>query len=132
MTHIVRYQTATDSAPRVAIRDTPGRLRPLKAPSLGSLLARPAAAIREAVEAATHEPLTDEQPVPLPPADGRMEIWAAGVTYRRSREARLEESGGADFYQRVYEADRPELFFKSVPWRVVTDASRSPSGATQR
>jgi 2-dehydro-3-deoxy-D-arabinonate dehydratase len=57
----------------------------------------------------------------LPPADGRMEVWAAGVTYHRSREARLEESGGADFYQKVYEADRPEVFFKSVPWRVVTD-----------
>ena len=43
-----------------------------------------------------------------------------GVTYSRSREARLEESGGADFYHRVYDADRPELFFKSVPWRVIT------------
>jgi 2-dehydro-3-deoxy-D-arabinonate dehydratase len=49
------------------------------------------------------------------------EVWAAGVTYLRSRDARMEESknsGGADFYQKVYEAERPELFFKSLPHRV--------------
>jgi 2-dehydro-3-deoxy-D-arabinonate dehydratase len=57
----------------------------------------------------------------LPPV-GNQEVWAAGVTYLRSREARKDESkesGAADFYQRVYEADRPELFFKSMPYRVV-------------
>ncbi|MCY3023553.1 MAG: fumarylacetoacetate hydrolase family protein [Planctomycetota bacterium] len=57
----------------------------------------------------------------LPPI-GRQEVWAAGVTYYRSREARMEEakaSGGGDFYARVYEADRPELFFKATPHRVV-------------
>jgi len=50
------------------------------------------------------------------------EVWAAGVTYLRSREARMEESkqsGGADFYQKVYDANRPELFFKALPHRVV-------------
>lgn len=50
------------------------------------------------------------------------EVWAAGVTYFRSRNARMEESkdaGGGDFYDRVYEADRPELFFKATPHRVV-------------
>jgi 2-dehydro-3-deoxy-D-arabinonate dehydratase len=49
------------------------------------------------------------------------EIWAAGVTYLRSRTARMEESkvaGGGSFYDRVYEADRPELFFKATPHRV--------------
>jgi 2-dehydro-3-deoxy-D-arabinonate dehydratase len=48
------------------------------------------------------------------------EIWAAGVTYQRSREARMEESeesGAADFYAKVYEAERPELFFKSAASR---------------
>lgn len=53
---------------------------------------------------------------------GSQEVWAAGVTYLRSREARMEESksaGGGDFYDRVYSADRPELFFKSVAHRVV-------------
>lgn len=50
------------------------------------------------------------------------EVWAAGVTYLRSRDARMEESkdaGGGSFYDRVYDADRPELFFKSVAHRVV-------------
>lgn len=50
------------------------------------------------------------------------EVWAAGVTYLRSRDARMEESkesGGATFYDKVYEADRPELFFKSLAHRVV-------------
>ncbi|WP_028936107.1 fumarylacetoacetate hydrolase family protein [Pseudonocardia spinosispora] len=57
----------------------------------------------------------------LPPVDGRSEVWAAGVTYRRSREARVEESTERSVYERVYDADRPELFLKAVPWRVVTD-----------
>jgi 2-dehydro-3-deoxy-D-arabinonate dehydratase len=51
----------------------------------------------------------------------RQEVWAAGVTYFRSRTARMEESkaaGGGDFYDRVYAADRPELFFKASPRRV--------------
>ncbi|RPI22720.1 MAG: 2-hydroxyhepta-2,4-diene-1,7-dioate isomerase [Acidobacteria bacterium] len=58
----------------------------------------------------------------LPPIDGQ-EVWAAGVTYFRSRTARMEESsqaGGQSFYDRVYEADRPELFFKSTAHRTVT------------
>ncbi len=49
----------------------------------------------------------------------RQEVWAAGVTYMRSREARMEESpGGGSFYDKVYTAARPELFFKSTPNRV--------------
>lgn len=57
----------------------------------------------------------------LPPISSQ-EVWASGVTYMRSREARMEESkdaGGGDFYARVYEAARPELFFKSPAYRVV-------------
>jgi 2-dehydro-3-deoxy-D-arabinonate dehydratase len=46
-------------------------------------------------------------------------VWAAGVTYVRSREARMEESVTADIYARVYEAERPELFFKSTADRAV-------------
>lgn len=52
----------------------------------------------------------------------KQEVWASGVTYLRSREARMEEAkaaGGGDFYARVYEAPRPELFFKSAPHRTV-------------
>jgi 2-dehydro-3-deoxy-D-arabinonate dehydratase len=51
---------------------------------------------------------------------GAQEVWAAGVTYARSRTARVEESkaaGGGDFYDRVYDAARPELFFKAPGWR---------------
>jgi 2-dehydro-3-deoxy-D-arabinonate dehydratase len=57
----------------------------------------------------------------LPPID-RQEVWAAGVTYLRSRDARMEEakeSGGDTFYDKVYEAERPELFFKATAQRVV-------------
>jgi 2-dehydro-3-deoxy-D-arabinonate dehydratase len=53
------------------------------------------------------------------PIDPHQEVWAAGVTYLRSRNARRVESTVADMYDRVYEAARPELFFKSVGWRVV-------------
>ena len=56
-----------------------------------------------------------------PPIDGLTEVWASGVTYRRSSEARQEESAAADVYARVYEAERPELFFKSPAWRVCAD-----------
>ena len=57
----------------------------------------------------------------LPPIQSQ-EVWAAGVTYLRSRDARIEESkdaGGGSFYDRVYDADRPEIFFKASPHRVV-------------
>lgn len=47
------------------------------------------------------------------------EVWAAGVTYSRSRDARMEESGDPDHYDRVYDADRPELFAKAAPGRAV-------------
>ncbi|BCS35765.1 2-hydroxyhepta-2,4-diene-1,7-dioate isomerase [Luteitalea sp. TBR-22] len=53
---------------------------------------------------------------------GSQEVWAAGVTYFRSRDARMDESresGGATFYDRVYEAPRPEMFFKATAPRVV-------------
>jgi 2-dehydro-3-deoxy-D-arabinonate dehydratase len=57
----------------------------------------------------------------LPPV-ANQEVWAAGVTYYRSRDARMEESkaaGGGSFYDRLYRAERPELFFKATPNRVV-------------
>jgi 2-dehydro-3-deoxy-D-arabinonate dehydratase len=69
-----------------------------------------------------------KKPVDAPPPQDLLapiasqEVWAAGVTYFRSRDARMEESktaGGGDFYDRVYHATRPELFFKATPHRVV-------------
>ncbi|MEY4739603.1 MAG: hypothetical protein RLZZ05_987, partial [Bacteroidota bacterium] len=74
-----------------------------------------------AAYAITHEPIAStidgkqlEAPI------GSQEIWAAGVTYLRSKEARMDEakeSGAADFYAKVYDAKRPELFFKSTAAR---------------
>jgi 2-dehydro-3-deoxy-D-arabinonate dehydratase len=55
----------------------------------------------------------------LAPVDGLIEVWAAGVTYQRSEEARMEESGTPDLYSMVYRADRPEIFLKATPRRVV-------------
>jgi 2-dehydro-3-deoxy-D-arabinonate dehydratase len=87
--------------------------------SLADLLATPdcAAAIGQLVPAAAPaQPLDTVQW--LPPID-RQEVWAAGVTYKRSRAARMEESvAAASVYDRVYEADRPELFLKATPHRV--------------
>jgi 2-dehydro-3-deoxy-D-arabinonate dehydratase len=69
------------------------------------------------------------KPTPAAPAPEALrapirsqEVWAAGVTYQRSKAARMVESreaGGGNFYDRVYEAERPELFFKATPHRVV-------------
>jgi 2-dehydro-3-deoxy-D-arabinonate dehydratase len=77
----------------------------------------PAARVRELAEgASTRLKLADVEL--LAPID-RQEVWAAGVTYRRSQVARMEESrGAASFYDLVYAADRPELFFKATPHRV--------------
>ncbi|MCW5911332.1 MAG: fumarylacetoacetate hydrolase family protein [Cyclobacteriaceae bacterium] len=72
----------------------------------------------QAVSAEQAQQLTAHAVAPI----GTQEVWAAGVTYLRSRDARMEESkesGAADVYQKVYEASRPELFFKALPTRVV-------------
>lgn len=84
--------------------------------TLADLLARPLPEIVDAVTSAV--PTGGRSTRPLPPVDPAGEVWAAGVTYRRSREARGEEAHDADIYDRVYDAARPELFFKSVGWRV--------------
>ncbi len=74
----------------------------------------------------TFKPLAQEEAswlttgAALPPI-GSQEVWAAGVTYLKSRDARMEESqgsGAASLYDRVYDAERPELFFKATPQRV--------------
>lgn len=83
---------------------------------LGSLLALGIADALRTLDAAH---LASEAPVELlAPVDDRTEVWAAGVTYQISKEARMEESSEADIYDRVYDAERPELFFKAIGWRV--------------
>jgi 2-dehydro-3-deoxy-D-arabinonate dehydratase len=104
-----------------------GRFYILNASSFGELITREDLRghldqlIREA------KPATAPTPQDLLPPIGGQEVWAAGVTYYRSRNARMEESksaGGGDFYDRVYHATRPELFFKSAPHRVVGPAGK--------
>jgi 2-dehydro-3-deoxy-D-arabinonate dehydratase len=95
----------------------------LSDPPLASLLRLPLDRIREHVATDRSEPL------PWPPPDwrslkpiDRQEVWAAGVTYQRSRDARIEESReSGDIYTRVYGSERPELFFKATPDRTVGD-----------
>jgi 2-dehydro-3-deoxy-D-arabinonate dehydratase len=120
VSHVVRYER--DAQTRVGVL-VAGQVRPV--PGIGSmaeLLGRDLAAARRAVESAAGEPAVPVHEVRLlPPVDGLTEVWASGVTYERSMDARVEESQTQDIYSRVYAADRPELFFKSVAWRVVTD-----------
>jgi 2-dehydro-3-deoxy-D-arabinonate dehydratase len=85
--------------------------------SVAELLRLSAAELRNVVERSTTTS-GNRAPTPLAPIDGETEVWAAGVTYRRSEEARVEESGTPDIYTRVYSAERPELFFKATPRRV--------------
>jgi 2-dehydro-3-deoxy-D-arabinonate dehydratase len=101
------------------------RLHPLDLPragvaSLAELLAAPDPTAL-ANRALGPDALSPADVMLLPPVDAQ-EVWAAGVTYLRSKTAREEEAaaaGGGSFYDRVYTAPRPELFFKATPARVV-------------
>src|SRR6185312_15015300 len=95
--------------------------RPVEASSLAALLELPAERLRAVLESAASAAPTIRDARLLPPIDGLTEVWASGVTYRRSSEARQEESQVADVYARVYAAQRPELFLKSTAWRVCGD-----------
>jgi 2-dehydro-3-deoxy-D-arabinonate dehydratase len=89
------------------------------APALADLLGLPLGRIREICAHPGGPAVAGDRAELLAPVDGRTEVWAAGVTYERSRTARMAESeNSADIYDRVYAADRPELFFKSAAWRV--------------
>ncbi|MBM3655617.1 MAG: fumarylacetoacetate hydrolase [Actinobacteria bacterium] len=72
--------------------------------------------LKKVYESATSKEMNGELSAPVAVDT---EIWGAGVTYQRSRDARKEESGIPDVYQLVYEADRPELFFKATARRTV-------------
>ena len=95
--------------------------RLLSVNSIATLLTLPAAKIRTMLVEALAYGETCKIARLLPPIDQLTEVWASGVTYKRSRAAREEESDHADVYSRVYDAERPELFFKSVAWRVTGD-----------
>jgi 2-dehydro-3-deoxy-D-arabinonate dehydratase len=97
----------------------PARLLPADV-SLDHLLGgaddTPGASLAAALDAATEDEVPAGSRV-LAPVDGQ-EVWASGVTFERSREARNEEAGPVDIYDKVYEAHRPELFCKATPARV--------------
>lgn len=98
--------------------------QPVEAPlpgGLAELLAMPREEARAVVERALEDGAAPaDGAAVLAPVD-RQEVWAAGVTYRRSRDGRAEESGHAAMYDLVYDAERPEVFFKATPERVVAD-----------
>jgi 2-dehydro-3-deoxy-D-arabinonate dehydratase len=110
--YLSRHQTA--AGPRWALE---GRYVPAEF-TLERLLELPTAGVRGFLEDLDSEGPA-EDPL-LPPVEPGHEVWASGVTYLRSREAReLESTDDADAYERVYDAERPELFFKALGWRVV-------------
>lgn len=119
---IVRYVTA-DSEPRAGIVEELGGpvTDVVGVTSLADLLGHTADEIRALVDASSGRAAVEGPVRLLPPIDGRTEVWASGVTYLRSRDARVEESTEKSVYEKVYDAERPELFFKSVSWRVLTD-----------
>ena len=85
--------------------------------SLDELLAPGGRTLVEVLAAPAGDPVPADASV-LSPV-GSQEVWAAGVTYARSRDARMEESEDPDHYDRVYDAERPELFLKAAPGRAV-------------
>jgi 2-dehydro-3-deoxy-D-arabinonate dehydratase len=117
MSEIIRFTLPAIGRTAVGVRDD-DRIYPVAA-TMSELLRVPLAEIRQRCEQPAAEPVALESVAALPPLDGRGEVWAAGVTYQSSRLARMEESAAsADVYARVYDAARPELFYKSAAWRV--------------
>ena len=116
--NIAKYQT--DTAPGVGIVQNES-LTPLvltdRYPTLQSILSS-TNPIKTVQTLDRTDPIELSTVTLLPPIDDQ-EVWAAGVTYKKSQTARMEESeASASCYDKVYDADRPELFFKAVPMRV--------------
>ena len=117
--YLIRYSTSRSPEPQVGVLDD-HRLGALPFPDMAAVLRLPLGELRDTVSRVDFVDRPDDLKL-LAPIDGRTEVWASGVTYLRSREARIEESTQQSVYELVYEADRPELFFKAPAWRVVTD-----------
>ncbi len=116
---IIRYQTFNEGAVSGLLDHGQliGHSQPFGA--LGKLLGLRANELREQIEGIVRSGSVNAPPAKLlAPIDGETEVWAAGVTYKQSEQARKEESGTPDIYAKVYTAQRPELFFKATPRRV--------------
>lgn len=118
---IVRYADRADRSIRVGVRTPDGVAALDGVGGVAELLRHPVEEIRRLLAERQGETVPASRLLLLPPIDGDTEVWASGVTYERSKSARVEESTEKSVYERVYEAERPELFFKAVSWRVVTD-----------
>jgi len=117
--HILRFREPDSAAVRVGILTDDAVIALDDVPSLGWLWSLPSEQLRDTLDSARGPRVDPASVTILAPVDGRTEVWACGVTYEISRQARREESEhAADVYQRVYDAQRPELFFKSAAWRV--------------
>ncbi|MEZ4861358.1 MAG: fumarylacetoacetate hydrolase family protein [Caldilineaceae bacterium] len=86
--------------------------------TLAALLALPQAAMTTLLSSLSAGQPVGQAPL-LTPVEPNQEVWGSGVTYLRSRDARKAESTVADVYQKVYDAERPEIFFKQLGWRTV-------------
>lgn len=118
---LIRYARGSDDQPKLAVKRDGELYAVDEVDRVADLLRLRAQEFRSLLTSADRHLLRGEQMTFLPPVDGDMEVWASGVTYEMSRDARVEESTSADVYEAVYGAERPELFFKSAGWRVVTD-----------
>ena len=115
MSHLAVIQT--QSNPYHLVKEINGKYFEIeKIKSLSDALSLHMADFRKAYEAAGSSEVKGKL---VAPVAVDTEVWGAGVTYQRSRDARKEESGIPDVYQLVYEADRPELFFKATARRTV-------------
>ncbi|MBC2935152.1 fumarylacetoacetate hydrolase family protein [Nocardioides sp. zg-1228] len=121
--HLIRYAERATWRERVGVLVDDDVLPLPDVSGFAELLRRPVAEIQSLVtRPPAGEACSRDDVLLLPPVDGRMEVWAAGVTYERSMDARIEETTASqDVYARVYDAERPELFFKAPGWRTVTD-----------
>ncbi len=117
--HLVRYDGG--DGPRVGVRQEDWITPVTGVRSMAELLAMQTDELRSTVESAAGQPVPVASVRQLVPLDGRAELWCAGVTYARSRGARMEESSEQSVYDKVYSAERPELFPKATAWRLVTD-----------
>jgi 2-dehydro-3-deoxy-D-arabinonate dehydratase len=115
---LIRFRVG-GGEPRVGVLDDVTVTEFAAVDALADLLALPLDRIREVCANPGGAIFAGNEVQLLAPIDGRTEVWAAGVTYERSRTARMAESEqSADIYDRVYAAERPEIFFKSAAWRV--------------